>query len=237
MAAHRPLPDLDDLVAEVDRTCSTAYVPGGDEPDWLGLLRTAAGLAARLRVLGDDLVEEYVEHCRLRGASYEDIGAALAAGGDGAAGRFVTPQTQYRPEEIAGELRRAMHEMKASAVRHSNNFVGTEHVLAGLLSAESTATRLLEAHGARREELARALEAVFVPGASPPARRIAWTPYARRALALAKDAAQEGVGGPIGCAHVVVGLARLGTGVATRLLVEHGLALGELARAVPERAG
>lgn len=237
MAAHRPLPDLDDLVAEVDRACATAYVPGAEEPDWLALLRQAATVAARLRVLGDDLVEEYVEHCRLRGASYEDIGAALAAGGDPAATRFVTPQTQYRPEEIAPELRAAMHQMKSAAVRHSNNFVGTEHVLAGLLATASSATRLLEDHGGRLDRLATALEEAFVPGASPPARRIAWTPYARRALAIAKATAEAGGGGPIGCAHVVVGLARLGNGVAARVLAEGGVDVEVLAQAVPGPVG
>ena len=228
MAAHHPLPDLDDLVAEVDRTCTTANLDGAAQPDWLALLEAAATVAARLRAVGDDLVEEYVEHCRLQGASYEAIGVALSAAGDSAATRFATAQTLYRPEEIAGELRAAMHQMKAEAVRHSNNFVGTEHVLAGLLAAECSATQLLEAHGARPERLAAATEASFSIGASAPARRIAWTPYARRALAIAKSLADEAGGGPIGCDHLLVGLARLGTGLAARILVEGGVDLHRL---------
>ncbi len=222
LAGHLRLPDLDDLVAEVDRSCVGATAPGSVEPDWLALLRAAAGVAARLRVLGDDLVEEYVEHCRLQGESYEAIGAALAVAGEGAASRIVTPQAAYLPEEIAPELRAAMHAMKAEAVRHSNNFVGTEHLLGGLLRSDNSATALLQRSEIDLELLARDVERSFVRGASAPSARIAWTPYARRALAMAKADAQRGGGGPIGCAHVLVALAGLGAGVAARVLAANG---------------
>src|ERR1039458_7748056 len=48
------LADLDELIAEVDRTCPTV--------DWVERLRVAGELAAKLRALGDDLVTEFVEH-------------------------------------------------------------------------------------------------------------------------------------------------------------------------------
>ncbi|NEB79534.1 hypothetical protein G3I40_30590 [Streptomyces sp. SID14478] len=44
------LPDLDDLIAEVDRRCATADRVGGQEqPDWLALLTVAAQLAKEER--------------------------------------------------------------------------------------------------------------------------------------------------------------------------------------------
>ncbi|MEO3787606.1 hypothetical protein ABGB12_30135 [Actinocorallia sp. B10E7] len=39
------LPDLDELIAEVDRTCANAYRPDDSQPGWLALLRTGTGLA------------------------------------------------------------------------------------------------------------------------------------------------------------------------------------------------
>ncbi|MEV6054692.1 hypothetical protein [Streptomyces sp. NPDC052107] len=57
------LPDLDDLIAEVDRRCDTAHLPARQEQfDWLALLTVAAELAGQLHALADDLVEAYVEH-------------------------------------------------------------------------------------------------------------------------------------------------------------------------------
>src|ERR1700728_4498754 len=74
-----PLPDLDDLIAEVDRTCTTA-IPrnhAGETPNWIELLKTAAEVAGQLQALADDLVEEYVEHCRLHRSTWAEIGEAL----------------------------------------------------------------------------------------------------------------------------------------------------------------
>ena len=73
------LPDLDALIAEVDRTCATATARHGrqDQPDWLELLKAAAGIAAQLQALGDDLIVEYIEHCRMHGASWSEVGDVL----------------------------------------------------------------------------------------------------------------------------------------------------------------
>lgn len=48
------LPDLDDLIAEVDRKCETAHRPAGQEQfDWLTLLTVAAELAGQLHALAE----------------------------------------------------------------------------------------------------------------------------------------------------------------------------------------
>jgi len=77
MTDHPTLPDLDDLIAEVDRRCSSAYLATGDQPDWIELLKAGTSIAAELQALGDDLVQEYVEHSRSHGQSWAAIGEAL----------------------------------------------------------------------------------------------------------------------------------------------------------------
>src|SRR5437870_13834514 len=100
------LPDLDDLIAEVDRTCPTANpTGGGDQPDWIELLKAAAGLAGKLEALGDDLVEEYVEHCRLHRCSWAGIGEALGVARQAGPQRLQSPPQEDSPPEVSWGVR------------------------------------------------------------------------------------------------------------------------------------
>ncbi len=213
-----PLPDLDELIAEVDRTCATAHRHDTAQPDWLALLRTGADLAEHLRRLADDLVEDYVEHCRLHGVSWSDIGAVLGVSRQAAQQRFLAPHVKYEQSEFSEELRTAMSHMKKAAVHHRNNYIGTEHVLWGLLAEDNTATRLLRSQGRSPESLRAALEPRLTLGASQAAERIAWTPYTRRALSTARDLAHAEGASEITCAHLLTGLTTVGRGVAADLL-------------------
>lgn len=220
------LPDLDSLIAEVDRTCATADRDHGGEPeqpDWLALLTVAARLSGQLRALGDDLVEDYVEHCRMHGYSWTDIGSVLGVSRQAAQQRFLVPHRRYAPEEFSAELHQAMTHVKQLAVEHHNNYIGTEHLLWGVTAEPNSATRLLDAAGVSVTDLRHSLRTRLSVGASQAAERIAFTPYSRKALATADElATQDGASG-IGCDHLLVGLVRLGRGTAAALLGEAGL--------------
>ncbi|MFF3332431.1 Clp protease N-terminal domain-containing protein [Streptomyces sp. NPDC002888] len=217
------LPDLDDLIAEVDRTCDTAHRPGGQEqPDWLALLTSAAGLAGQLQSLADDLVEDYVEHCRMHGASWTDIGAALGVTRQAVQQRFHAPHKRYGPDTMSDDLRDAMVHVKQAAVAHRNNYIGTEHLLWGLTAQGNSATRLLETSGVVADDVHRSVGTRLGLGASQAAERIAWTPYSRKAIALAEDRAEQRGSARIDCDDLLVGLARIGRGVAATLLAEAG---------------
>ncbi len=215
-----PLPDLDDLIAEVDRTCTTA-VPSnvaGGQPNWSELLKTSAEVAGQLQALADDLIEEYVEHCRSHGATWSEVGEALGVSRQAAQQRFLAPRREYDPSELSDELRQAMAHMKRVAVLHRNNFIGTEHVLAGIIAETNSATALLTSRGVALGELRRSLENRLGMGASQAADRIAWTPYARKVIALAKEHAEQARATTIGCDHVLAGLITLNRGVAADVL-------------------
>lgn len=243
------LPDLDDLIAEVDRTCDAAHVGTGQEqPDWLALLTVAAGVSGQLQSLADDLVEDYVEHCRMHGCSWTDIGTALGVTRQAVQQRFHAPHKRYAPETLTEDLRQALTHMKQSAIQHRNNFLGTEHLLSGLTAQENSATRLLESLGASPTDIHRNVGDRMSLGASQAAERIAWTPYSRKAIALAEELAAEefaatepsggraeGDGTPlIDCHHLLHGLARIGRGAAATVLTESGLNLTALS-APPSR--
>ncbi|WP_406488186.1 Clp protease N-terminal domain-containing protein [Streptomyces phaeochromogenes] len=241
-----PLPDLDDLIAEVDRTCDTAHraATSQERPDWLALLTTAAGVAGQLQSLADDLVEDYVEHCRMHGHSWTDVGAALGVTRQAVQQRFQAPHKRYGPETMTGDLRLAMTHVKRAAVQHRNNYIGTEHLLWGLTAETNSATRLLRSLEVSPDDIHRAVGARFSVGASQAAERIAWTPYSRRAIAIAEERAcaeghegaedreaaedREGAEPLIDCHHLLHGLARTGRGVAATVLAEAGLDLSAL---------
>lgn len=219
------LPDLDDLIAEVDRRCDTAHRPGGQEqPDWLALLTVAAQLAGQLQVLADELVEDYVEHCRMHGNSWTDIGAALGVTRQAVQQRFHAPHKRYSPETMTEDLRQAMVHVKRAAVRHRNNYIGTEHLLWGLTAQDNGATRLLQAAGVSPDTVHRTVGTRLSTGASQAAERIAWTPYSRKAIALAEARSEQNGSDRIDCDDLLIGLAQVGRGVAADILAEAGFA-------------
>lgn len=220
------LPDLDDLIAEVDRRCDTAHRPGGQEqPDWLALLASAAQLAGQLQALADDLVEDYVEHCRMHGNSWTDIGTALGVTRQAVQQRFHAPHKRYSPEAMTDGLRQAMVHVKQAAVHHRNNYIGTEHLLWGLTAEDNSATRLLRDAGISPEAVHRSVAARLSMGASQAAERIAWTPYSRKAIDMAEARSQrrdpDGKD-RIDCDDLLIGLARTGRGVAAAVLTDAG---------------
>ncbi|MEU7317766.1 Clp protease N-terminal domain-containing protein [Streptomyces sp. NPDC007083] len=216
-------PDLDDLIAEVDRRCHTAHRPDGNEqPDWLALLSAAAGVAAELQTLADDLVEDYVEHCRMHGVSWTEIGAALGVTRQAVQQRFHAPHKRYGPETMTDGLRRAMVHVKEAAVHHRNNYIGTEHLLRGLTAEDNSATALLRAAGVPPEAVHRSVGTRLSMGASQAAERIAWTPYSRKAIALAEERSAQRCSARIDCEDLLVGLAQIGRGVAAAVLADTG---------------
>ncbi|MGW0824915.1 Clp protease N-terminal domain-containing protein [Streptomyces sp. NPDC002845] len=229
------LPDLDDLIAEVDRTCTTAHRPGGqaqrqgqEQPDWLALLTAAAQVAGQLQALADDLVEDYVEHCRMHGYSWTDVGGALGVTRQAVQQRFHAPHKRYGPETMTDDLGRAMVHVKWAAVQHRNNYIGTEHLLWGLTAEDNSATRLLSSAGVSRDAVHRSVGDRLSLGASQAAERIAWTPYSRKAIALAEERSEQHGAARIDCDDLLIGLARVGRGVAATVLTDAGFDMAAL---------
>ncbi|MFF3456999.1 Clp protease N-terminal domain-containing protein [Streptomyces sp. NPDC002730] len=224
-----PLPDLDHLIAEVDRTCDTAHRSGEQgQPDWLALLTVAAQLGGQLQALADDLVEEYVEHCRMHGCLWTDIGSALGVTRQAVQQRFHAPHKRYSPEAMTENLCRAMVHVKQAAVHHRNNCIGTEHLLWGLTAEENSATRLLQAAGDSPDAVHQSVGTRLSMGASQAAERIGWTPHSRKAIDTAEARSEQRGSDHIDCDDLLVGLAQVGRGVAATVLADAGFNLTAL---------
>ncbi len=214
------LPDLDALIADVEHARGEAGPNGGGErADRIALLNNAVSLAEQLRGLADDLVEGYVEHCRLQGCSWTEIGTALGITRQAAQQRYLARRWKYGPGEFEEEVCAAVAHMKEAAVQHRNSFIGTEHVLYGLLTGNNSAVRHLGSLGIPADSVRQRVRSSLTMGASQAAKRIAWTPYTRKAVVAAHELALEEES-PIGCRHLLLGLASLGRGAAASVLAE-----------------
>src|SRR5215469_9618614 len=100
-----------------------------------------------------------------------------------------------------------------------HNYIGTEHVLLGLLGEPSgIAFQALERFGVTRDGAREAVRAIIGPGKRPVSGHIPFTPRAKKTLELALREALQLHHGYIGTEHILLGLIREGKGVAAQIL-------------------
>ncbi|WP_026487001.1 ATP-dependent Clp protease ATP-binding subunit [Caldanaerobius polysaccharolyticus] len=114
---------------------------------------------------------------------------------------------------------------EARALNH--NYVGTEHLLLGLIKeGEGIAAQALRNQGIRLEDIRQKIESLIGRGAMP-TEVVGYTPRAKRVLELSfAEARRLGVN-YIGTEHILLGLIREGDGVAARVLAESGVDLNK----------
>ena len=121
---------------------------------------------------------------------------------------------------------------EARGLQH--NYIGTEHLLLGLLrEEEGIAARVLRELGVTLDDVRSDVTSIVGVGDEPATHgQIAFTPRAKRTLDLSLRAANELGHGFIGTEHVLLGLAREGDGVGSRILSGRGASAERLATAV-----
>jgi ATP-dependent Clp protease ATP-binding subunit ClpC len=108
---------------------------------------------------------------------------------------------------------------EARALKH--NYIGTEHILLGLLrEEEGLAARVLEGFDVTVEEVRGKIARVIGQGDEPPTGQIAFTPRAKKVLELSLKEALALGHNYIGTEHILLGLARENRGVAARILLD-----------------
>ncbi len=203
----------------------------GTEYLLLGLVREGEGVAARvLQALGVELarVRTLLEEMAIPGLQQDQTRVGL------------TPQAKKAVELAVDEARRLNH-----------HYIGTEHLLLGLLRLpESGAVQILSTMGLAESAIrAQTMQMLTLTAQSDdsgevgPAsgRRAPWSdnvrfdkfnPDARKALALAQEEAQRFQHNYIGTEHQLLGLVRLDESVAGRVLKQLGIELHAVRSAV-----
>jgi ATP-dependent Clp protease ATP-binding subunit ClpA len=108
------------------------------------------------------------------------------------------------------------------ARRMNHNYIGTEHILLGLLGEPAgIAYRVLEAHGITLKSARQEVTELIGPGKQEPGKHIPFTPRAKKTLELALREALQLHHNYIGTEHILLGLIREDDGVAAQIMRKH----------------
>ena len=116
---------------------------------------------------------------------------------------------------------------KEEARRFNHDYIGTEHILLGLIrEGEGVAAAVLQKMGLSLENIRLEIEKLVQPGpATQIMGDIPFTPRAKKALELAAEEARSLGHNYIGTEHILLGLIREGEGIASQVLLNSGLDL------------
>jgi ATP-dependent Clp protease ATP-binding subunit ClpC len=128
---------------------------------------------------------------------------------------------------------------KEEARRFNHDYIGTEHILLGLIrEGEGVAAAVLQKMGVSLENIRLEVEKLVQPGpATQIMGDIPFTPRAKKALELAAEEARALGHNYIGTEHLLLGLIREGEGVASQVLLNLGLDLERVRNEVMEILG
>ena len=119
--------------------------------------------------------------------------------------------------------RRVMDNAAAEARAFKHGYIGTEHLLLGLLREEKgIAAYVLSQMGITYARVHRAIETILGPGDSPADAEIDSVPRLKSVIALARDEARHLNHTTIGTGHLLLGLAREGRGPGVGILESMG---------------
>jgi len=126
-------------------------------------------------------------------------------------------------ERFTERARRVVVFAQEEARMLNQSYIGTEHLLLGLIrEEESVAVRALKALGINLEDIRTQVEELTGEGSSVPRGHIPFTPRAKKALELALREALQMGHNYIGTEHILMGLIREGEGIAARVLFNLG---------------
>ncbi len=122
-------------------------------------------------------------------------------------------------ERFTEKARRVVVFAQEEARMLHQNYIGTEHLLLGLIREEDgVAARALESLGINLEDVRNQVEDMVGKGSSMPAGHIPFTPRAKKVLELSLREALQLGHNYIGTEHILLGLIREGEGVAAQVL-------------------
>ena len=136
-------------------------------------------------------------------------------------------------ERFTERARRVVVLAQEEARMLNHNYIGTEHVLLGLIhEGEGVAARALESLGVSLDAVRQQVEEIIGQGQETPSGHIPFTPRAKKVLELSLREALQLGHEYIGTEHILLGLIREGDGVAAQVLVKLGADLNRVRQQV-----
>ena len=136
-------------------------------------------------------------------------------------------------ERFTDRARRVVVLAQEEARMLNHNYIGTEHILLGLIhEGEGVAAKALESLGISLEAVRQQVEEIIGQGQSAPTGHIPFTPRAKKVLELSLREALQLGHNYIGTEHILLGLIREGEGVAAQVLQKLGADLNRVRQQV-----
>ncbi len=134
-----------------------------------------------------------------------------------------------RFEKFTERARRVLSLAQEEAQRFNHNYIGTEHILLGLVrETDGVAARVLSNLGVELQKVRAAVEFIIGRGERTTPGEIGLTPRAKKVIELAVDEARRLNHNHIGTEHLLIGLMREGEGVAAGVLESLGINLDKV---------
>jgi ATP-dependent Clp protease ATP-binding subunit ClpC len=126
-------------------------------------------------------------------------------------------------ERFTDRARRVIVLAQEEAVGLNHDWIGTEHLLLGLIrERDGVAATALEALDISLEAVRAEVEMIIPRGETAVGRQIPFTPRSKKVLELSLRESQQLGHNYIGTEHILLGLVREGEGVAAQVLVRLG---------------
>ena len=136
-------------------------------------------------------------------------------------------------ERFTDRARRVVVLAQEEARMLNHNYIGTEHILLGLIhEGEGVAAKGLESMNISLEGVRAQVEEIIGQGQQAPSGHIPFTPRAKKVLELSLREALQLGHNYIGTEHILLGLIREGEGVAAQVLVKLGADLNRVRQTV-----
>jgi ATP-dependent Clp protease ATP-binding subunit ClpA len=125
-------------------------------------------------------------------------------------------------ERFTNKARHVVVLAQEEARRLGHNYIGTEHVLLGLLGeTDGYAFRVLESFGMSLAGGREEVKAIVGSGSTAPSGHIPFTPRAKKTLELALREALQLHHNYIGTEHILLGVIREGEGIGAQVIRQH----------------
>jgi ATP-dependent Clp protease ATP-binding subunit ClpA len=227
-----------ELAADEARTLGHSHV--GTEHLLLGIVRQNESIGAKvLGGLGVDLERVRRQVIATLGQQHPGVATGSSNVVSHSTGEFAGGRTGGPFDRFTDRAKRVLALAQDEAIRFNHNYIGTEHLLLGLLrEEEGVAARALQTLGAELEKARQAV--VFIIGrgdaaASP--SEITLSPRTKKVIELAIDEARRLGTKSVGTEHMLLGLAREGEGIASGILESLGITMEKVRHAVIQTLG
>ena len=206
----------------LDQLIGAVRTAAPDEP--LAQLEEAARLKDAVAELTDALLGHFVDQARRAGCSWSQIGEALGVSKQAAQQKHTN--RSLPTDRLTDRTRLAIDRASNEARRLEHTYVGTEHLLLGLLAVpESLAAKVLVEAGVTTTSVEAHVLALVGkgPGSTEAAVPLPHTPRAARCLIGMLEVALGMGHNYIGTEHLLLSLYREHDGIAARFLDANGL--------------